>query len=59
MKEIKTVWSRLDFSADFDKDVNNALKAGWELVQRSLYRSNTENSVSILYAEMEREKEEP
>lgn len=59
MKEIKTVWSRLEFSADFDREVNEALKVGWELVQRGLYRTNAENSVSILYAEMEREKEEP
>lgn len=55
MKQIKTVKGVLDYAADFDREVNEALAEGWELKQRACIPSYTSSSFTALYAELERE----
>lgn len=56
MKEIRTIWWRIENSDKFDKAVNESLKDGWELVRRDIFRPQAEDTYSVfLYAEMERE----
>jgi hypothetical protein len=50
MKQIKTVHHRIDDSAQFDKEVNDALTEGWQLTRREFVPGYV-----ILYAELERE----
>lgn len=60
MKQIKTIRNRLDNAAEFDREVNAALRAGWELKRRSVIvpRAHTESYIfhNTLYAELEREE---
>lgn len=65
MKQIKTIRNRLDNAEDFDREVNVALRLGWELKYRTvIYRTvivpmaHADGCVSynMLYAELEREE---
>ena len=61
MLEIKTISSHV--KADFDDEVNEALREGWELVRRDCLLVGPEHR-AVLYAELERivddpEEEEP
>lgn len=59
MKQIKTVVNRLDNSADFDNEVNAALKDGYKLTRREVINPNAQNNSRftyiMLYAELEKE----
>lgn len=55
MKQIKTVWNRIDRSNDFDSEVNQALEDGWDMIIRTLYVPNNETTYPLLYAEFEKE----
>lgn len=64
MLEIRTIWSGIDDSKQFDAKVNEALAEGWELVKREVLPKSTDYSQTILYAELEKmteaeEEEEP
>lgn len=65
MIEIKTIWKGIDFSNQFDDEVNKALAEGWELVRRDALPKRSDHGCTILYAELERvietegEEEEP
>ena len=63
MLEIKTIWSELVNSNQFDIKVNEAIAEGWELVRREVLPRRTEWGETLLYAELERiteaEEEEP
>ncbi len=64
MLEIKTIWSELVNSDQFDDKVNAALAEGWELVRRDVLPRRVERGETLLYAELERmteleEEEEP
>lgn len=65
MIEIKTIWKGIDFSNQFDEEVNEALAEGWELVRRDALPKRSDCGCTILYAELERvieteeEDEEP
>lgn len=50
MKQIKTIHHRIDDSARFDKEINDALAEGWQLTRREFVPGYV-----ILYAELERE----
>lgn len=58
MLEIKTIWSELAYSNQFDTKVNSALAEGWELVRRDVLPRQVEHSDTLLYAELERYTEE-
>jgi uncharacterized paraquat-inducible protein A len=55
MKQIKTIRARLDNAEIFDEKVNAAIAEGWELKRRDFIPSRSENSFTMLYAELERE----
>lgn len=61
MKQILTVRNRLDNPEEFDKEVNNAIKEGWELKKRDVlqpFAQATDTYLhTMLYAELEREVE--
>ena len=64
MLEIKTIWSELVNSNQFDTKVNEALAEGWELVRREALPRRSDHGETLLYAELERiteaeEEEEP
>lgn len=64
MLEIKTIWSELVYSNQFDAKVNEALAEGWELVRREALPRRVEYGETLLYAELEKmteaeEEEEP
>lgn len=50
--QIKTIKCRLDYSEDFDKEVNTALNHGWTLAKRELVVPNTSDKHIMVYAEM-------
>lgn len=56
--EIKTIVIRLDNAETFDKEVNNALADGWELLRRDvlqpLAQSDERYTYIMLYAELVR-----
>lgn len=54
MLEIKTIWSELVNSNQFDIKVNEAIAEGWELVRREALPRRTEWGETLLYAELER-----
>lgn len=60
MKQIKTIIKRRDLPADFDRDVNNALREGWVLVRRYIDNGRTAGVnepttfYPVLVAEMEK-----
>lgn len=54
LKEIKTIAHNIDYSQEFDERVNRALAAGWTLVKRAVIVSQTPNTKTALYAELER-----
>lgn len=60
MKQIKTIRNRLDNAAEFDREVNAALRDGWELKYRTVIvpMAHTDGCAShnTLYAELEREE---
>ena len=49
MKQIKTVTYNVDFSENFDKEVNELLLEGWELKRRDVVHAGS----ALLYAELE------
>ena len=58
MKQIKTIRKYLDNAEEFDKEVNDALAAGWKLVKREvLHPCETTHYEYLrsLYAELERD----
>lgn len=59
MKQIKTIKNRLDNNKDFDKEVNDALAAGWTLTKREVIIPLTHATHTVfytmLYAELEME----
>lgn len=59
MKQIKTIKTRLDNAAIFDKDVNAALADGWQLKKREVLIPMAQNDrctvYTMLYAELEKE----
>lgn len=61
MLEIKTIFTKVDDCAKFDKQVNEALADGWELVRRDIIPPRIPDRYTLLYAELERmiEAEEP
>ena len=62
MLEIKTIAERVENLEDFDKQVNEALAEGWELVRREVlppYEGAIHWWPRALYAELERIVEEP
>ena len=60
MKQIKTIRNRLDNADKFDREVNEALRAGLELKYRTVIvpmaQCDTLHTYHMLYAEMEREE---
>ena len=58
MKQIKTIRDRLDNSEAFDDAVNAALRDGWLLLARGLYRGIYDGQFSMLYAELEKEADD-
>ena len=60
MKQIKTIQCRLDREEYFDKEVNKALRDGWELKTRRVlppYEGQSYIHHRTLYAELEKETE--
>lgn len=60
MKQIKTITYRLNNSKDFDKEVNEAIKEGWTLIERKVLLMSAQPNDgrtymhNMLYAELER-----
>lgn len=59
MLQIKTIWDWLINDADFDREVNAALRDGWTLKKRTVLRSIGQSESfymhTTLYAELEKE----
>ena len=59
MKQIKTIYSRLEYAAGFDDKVNEAIREGWKLTKREVLPPtairNGDQTYAVLYAELERE----
>lgn len=56
MLQIKTIGNDFQKSDVFDKEVNDAIAEGWELVKRELVDSPKYGDL-VLYAELEKEDE--
>lgn len=54
LEEIKTIVYNIDYGREFDRDVNEALAAGWTLVKREVLIPRAAGAVIALYAELER-----
>lgn len=60
MKQIKTIVYKLNNATDFDKEVNEAIKEGWALIERKVLQPPAQPNVgntylnNLLYAELER-----
>lgn len=59
MKQIKTIAKRLNYSAEFDAAVNEAIAEGWTLIERKVLQPPSQPSDGVyfhnmLYAELER-----
>lgn len=54
LKEIKTIAHNIDHMTEFDRDVNEALAAGWALVKREVLILQTPGKNIALYAELVR-----
>lgn len=59
MLEIKTIRINIGYPDDFDQEVNAAIADGWELVRREVIPAHSADQVTYLYAELERDVEEP
>jgi len=55
LKQIKTVWERIERSNVFDDEVNHALADGWNMIIRTLYVPSNETTYPLLYAEFEKD----
>ena len=56
--EIKTIYIRTDKIGKFDDEVNFSISKGWKLTRRGIFKSNTPELYSMLYAELVKEDEE-
>ena len=54
LRKIKTIRCKIDFAADFDEEVNEALADGWYLVRRYTLPSYHESAVPVFIAELQR-----
>lgn len=54
MKQIKTIFTRIDKNEEFDKLVNAALHGGWKLVKRDVIIPHVSDRYTLLYAELEK-----
>lgn len=55
MKQIKTIFYKIDFYEKFDKEVNEALADGWTLTGRMVIPAQQPDRFTLLLAELERE----
>lgn len=55
LKQIKTVWTRIERSAAFDAEVNQALEDGWNMTLRTMFMPNDTDTYPLLYAEFEKD----
>lgn len=54
MKQIKTIFTRIDANEEFDQLVNAALRGGWKLVRRDFIIPRVPDRYTLLYAELEK-----
>ena len=54
MKQIKTIFYKIDFYEKFDREVNEALADGWELKRREVIVPHVADRYTLLYAELEK-----
>lgn len=54
LAEAKTLRKQMDYAEEFDKELNQALAAGWTLVKREVINPQTTDKHIMLYAELER-----
>lgn len=57
MLEIKTIIETIGDAPLFDREVNEAITNGWELVRRDIIPAQSPERHVLLYAELEREVE--
>lgn len=55
MLQIKTIFYKIDLYEKFDREVNEALADGWELVRRDVLVPHVQDRYTLLYAEFERD----